>query len=577
MTRRRYVGLSLSLATALSCTGPASRPTDSESAASSAADQSPAATEAELTEAHRAALARAIPLAVKALTLDQPIRSGAAGVAPLAGPGWFGTRRTIASEQLAAALKELREIDSERLDPLDVQVLIGLRFALERARLHTQAPFMSFDPTWITRKIGLLLAEVEHLQVSSGCTEDTCAVALRDAVFGLQGAQRGLRRTSAAALDGGLEDLRAIDGRLVRLRRSVDATATEESTATTSIASAIEAMRAELGRVRGAWETRRDGLGDLVEEPWTALDKKRPPTSDFRLPDVIDSAVMRRILGREEHVEDSARNLLGSASRNLARLRAMKSLAAKAAPASPAPLSLDRCVALRTRLREALTNATPSPVSCEALVAWHAGDTLTDDAVLLQLLEHSVTAPERRQRWRAQPTHVRLVAGEMAPRAHRWISLIGYAHATSLPGLESLAIDGAARDLCRASAALLRHGEVPVRAPRRGEARAAVEVHTQDSARTWLRERCPDAPTDDLWSFATQHPWEALFGGGMVLLNSEPYIMAGLDAFWWTPLGLTISFAIPDAAKRRAPRASDAAPAAAAADDGGIKVTVENL
>lgn len=570
MKRRRYVGPPLALLAALGCTSPATSPADSEP--TSAAHQDAEATEAELVQAHRQALTRVIPLAVQALTADQPVVSGAAGVAPLAGPGWFGTRRTNAQAGIAKVLKEIREIDSGRLKPMDVQVLIGLRFALERARRRVDVPAMSFDPTWITREIGRLLSELEHLQLSSGCSE-ACAQPLRDAVFGLQGAQRGLKRSSLAALDGALEDLTNLADRVARLQRSVEATSEAGSKAAISITSATTALQAELARARAAWTTRRDGLGDLPEQPWTVLANSRPPTNDFRLPDVIDHKIVHRVLGREEHIEDSSLGLLGSAHRNLARLRAMKSLTSGAEPTTPAPLTLARCAALQTRLQAAITNATPGPLSCEALVAWQAGEKRTDDAALMLMLEHSVILPERRRRWKTQPPHVRLIAGQMAPRAHRWISLIGYAHAASLPGVESLAIDGATRELCQASAALLQHSRVPVRAPRRGEPSAAVEVHTEDTGHVWLSDRCPDIPTENLWGFAARHPWDAMFGGGMVLLNSEPYVMAGLDAFWWTPLGLTISFAIPNPARRSAPQAAAAAPP----KEGDITVTVEDL
>ena len=56
------------------------------------------------------------------------------------------------------------------------------------------------------------------------------------------------------------------------------------------------------------------------------------------------------------------------------------------------------------------------------------------------------------------------------------------------------------------------------------------------------------------------------------LLNKEPYVMAGLDAFWWTPLGLTISFAVPEPKMRGA-----AQPRSTPSDAGGVTVSVEDL
>ena len=217
-----------------------------------------------------------------------------------------------------------------------------------------------------------------------------------------------------------------------------------------------------------------------------------------------------------------------------------------------------------------MSNASPGPFSCDAFVAFAEGEGWSDDAVLMEMLDHTVVLPVRRTRRAALPPHVQLVTGEMAPRAHRWITLIGYAHAASLRGVEALAIDGAARSLCRASAALLQHGRAPVRSPLPGEPRNAVPVHTRDTGLAWLKKRCPDTPAETLWTLASRDPWDAVSDGGMVLLNDEPYIMAGLDAFWWTPLGLTIPFAIPNPERRAAPQPS-------APEDDKVRVTVENL
>lgn len=571
MTLRQYVGSTLAVCL-LGCSSPANDRAEAGGGAGTDGAPSMVATQAELTRAHRDSLARIITPAVEALAVDQPVRSGAAGVTPLAGPGWFGTRRTTAQEALSTLLTEARGIDSARLEPEDAQVLLGLRFALERAKRHADEPSMSYDPTWITRNVGDLLTELEHRHLASACTEASCVAPLRDAVFGLQGARQGLKRSSSAAMRGALDDLQALDDRARRLQRSVEAAAPAGADHSPAMTRTVEALRAEIDRVRKDWETRRDGLGDLPQEPWSTLSQRRPPTHNFRLPDTLDHRVLRRVLGREEHVEDDSRSLLESARRNLARLAAMKSLVQKPEPSPPTVLSVRRCETLLARLNAAVKAARPAPVSCEAIAAMQGPTKVSDDEALLLLLDHSVVRPERRKRQASQPAHVRLVAGEMAPRAHRWISLIGHAHAAALPAVEVRAIDGATLDLCRASAALLRHGAVPLRARRRGEPHTAVEVHTRDTARTWLEASCPGVPEAALWTFAATNTWEAIFGGGMVLLNKEPYVMAGLDAFWWTPLGLTISFAVPEPKMRGA-----AQPRSTPSDAGGVTVSVEDL
>jgi hypothetical protein len=530
------------------------------------------ATQEELTRAHRDSLARIITPAVEALSVDQPVRSGAAGVTPLAGPGWFGTRRTNAQEALTTLLTEARGIDSARLEPEDAQALLGLRFALERAGRHAAKPSMSYDPTWITRNVGSLLTELEHRHLTSSCTEASCVAPLRDAVFGLQGARQGLKRTSHAAMRGAIEDLQSLDDRARRLRDSVEAASPPGGNLGAGMTRTVEALSAELDRVRKDWKTRLDGLGDLPQEPWSALSQRRPPTHIFRLPDTVDHLVLRRVLGREEHVEDDTRSLLESARRNLARLAAMKSLVQVPPSSPPTVLSVQRCETLLARLNAAVKVATPAPLSCEAIAALQGPTKISDDEALLLMLDHGVVRPERRKQQANQPPHIRLVAGEMAPRAHRWISLIGHAHAAALPAVEVRAIEGATLDLCRASAALLRHGEIPLRARRRGEPSTAIEVHTRDTARTWLQANCPGVPEAAMWTFAGTHTWEAIFGGGMVLLNKEPYVMAGLDAFWWTPLGLTISFAIPDPKRRGA-----AQPRSTPSDAGAVTVSLEDL
>ncbi|MGB1698738.1 MAG: hypothetical protein ACPHRO_02210, partial [Nannocystaceae bacterium] len=419
MSPRRIVGLPLLLVAALSCKR-ASPPQATTEGTTGATQEEHALVESELVQAHRDALARLIPPATDALRLSQPVVAGIAGLAPLRGPGWFGTRRSQAQAALDPLVREAREIDGERLEPTDVQVLISLRFALDRAHRTLEDPYLAFDPTWITRNIATLLDEIEHRQLTSGCAED-CAEALRDAVFGLQGSQAGLQRTSAALLDGAIADLTTLEDRMTRLQRIEAAIRTDESTAETPMRGAIESLRGELARARTTWISRRDGLADLEPRPWTALMKSRLPAENFRLPDVIDHLFLRRILGRQEHVEDPPDKLLASASRNLARLRAMRTLTKVTGQSRATALTLERCRSLYARLQEAVSTASPGPFSCDAFVAFAEGEGWSDDAVLMEMLDHTVVLPVRRTRRAALPPHVQLVTGEMAPRAHRWI------------------------------------------------------------------------------------------------------------------------------------------------------------
>ena len=99
-------------------------------------------------------------------------------------------------------------------------------------------------------------------------------------------------------------------------------------------------------------------------------------------------------------------------------------------------------------------------------------------------------------------------------------------------------------------------------------------MHTEQSARAWLMDACPELDVDALTDEARTLPWRSLEGGGLALLDDQPYVMAGLDEFWWLPLGLVVPFAVPDPDARLSaePRAAPSGPRPAE-----VTVQVEEL
>lgn len=547
----------------------ASTPAGDGEDASTSTTASQISREEALTGAHEASFAAVIEQVPAALAALDPVHAARAGLAPLAGPTRPKALKMTTLPEIERLLREARDIDADRLDTERAQLLIGIRFALERAAKGLKNRPARYDPAAPLRIPMEVLDALEHDQLMNDLPASAGA-ALRACAMHIYGTSRALNRFSRASLDGTLETIDAFDARLAALTRSVEAVPPATKEAREGFEAGATALRNELTKLRGLLARARDGAESLPTASWPSLSDTRASPSPHQLPPRIATSVFRRHLSTTEHVDDESHRILARLRGNLGRLRAMDARL-EPPPESPAtPLDAKRCATAQEAF--AATGETPPArsISCEA---WRAllGDTpITDEAVMLHLLEHQVVIPDQTASLRTHPPYLRMIAGRMAPNVHRAVSVIAGAHARDLPGVQRRAIADASTQLCHAAAAVLVHSAPLQRAPRPSERRSEVPKHDAATSEAWLAESCP-SQTPSAWiQHAERHPWSDIEGGGMFLLDEHPYVMAALDRFWWMPLGLIVPFAVPDASRREPPTPSRAP--APSQDGWGLKV-----
>ncbi len=490
---------------------------------------------------HRRAFEALIPLATEAMKLADPVSAAAIGLgSPRPVPSTASEREALRAA-LDPAILEAKDIDAMLLEPKQQIGLRTIRFVLDRAndQLLRRWP-ARIDPTVTPGALGELLTELEYRAFSGDCGE--CAAALDAMVPALTALPKELTASSAAGIEGAIEDLGKLSDRLERFAART-ASPDELRDHVADATAAMNATRAELSIAKAA----------IPSEPnhaWTDPPPARGASPTLRrLPDRLGPRALVRMLEVEEGLAVTPAALLDATKKNLARYQAMRAQFVADAPSSSKARAVDeaRCREAWSRL-EQTTLAQPgfegTSLDCAAVTRYAAGEDHDDAALLTLVVDLGVIDPMRRAFRKDQDPTIALASGGWTPAAQRNLRRIMVLTPTGDKVALGRAIADGENALCATATALWIHGEL-------GE---------DDKLTSWLADVCP-AMTPEQWiASAEARPRSALTGLGLASVSEQPASMVGIDLFYWAPLGLVPILATPpDAAANQPSEAVDGA------------------
>jgi len=553
--RRERAGIALVALAATACRRPepATEQTDVDEAAQRAETQ-------RLQAAREETFAAAIEAGADAFRLASPLDDAIVRDGPLVVPSRSLDRLADTRAKLGRARAEAADLDEHDFASTERVMLRTLRFGLDRLedRLDAHPPART-DPNYAVEVLSETLDELERRMVLG--REVDADELLAEFATAVELWQRELVAANATTTDQASARVASLRARLARLGAA--SVILDQAGARVGAESVSKAQAALVGLEQHLTELAAALPGRPPAKPRVPVlvGMEDPP----RMPARLGAEAFERRLAVEERLLDGAPVLIAGVERNLDRLDAMSKDLGPAEPSTTAaPPSAERCDRALARLETLLAEvsarlgADASDVElqrphCAAWATLHAEQRLDDASVELMLLRQFVIVPARRATRREQHPVVALVAGDMAPWAQlhaRGIALAMAGGATTVP-LARRALDEARDGLCLAGAFVLIHAwdDQQLAQALSGTSQATASSIEQADARAdaWLEQWCPQAPVASWRSAALADPRAAARGLGFATFDDRPDVMAGLDHFWWAPLGLTYMLSHPDA------------------------------